>query len=723
MSRRFQTLLHELSLEYERLSKENLALASENVHLRVQAHDHCSAPRHTAPLDANGTLLSLDSPSIKSDTSRRTQQDLEVVPIELGIGEPISGASPKTKAPHPCFCDSPRTSRELRTSSAHKCPPKPTFGAEEASTTRRRSTLISGLTDVVAKTAVSAKQNRLVINPERSRFLQKWNVITMTALVFVAFVTPVQIALVPLQVNAFFVVSCTVDAVFLIDLFLQFFIMYPRESDRGITHEHRHVEIVRHYLKTWFAVDLLSVIPFDLVSLLSDTETGATMKAVKIIRLLRLLKLARVLRASRVIRRVEVSSSISYGRLDLFKFFAYLLMITHWLANLWALTLVLVEEGDNVPRWIDGIDAMEQKLVNKTKDTPWKLYLTCLYFTSYTITSVGYGDIGPMNIVEIFVATFMIVVSGISWAIVLGQVCGIVANMNPYEQNFRRTMDELNVMMHDRVMPRLLRERLRSFFLSNKRAWRNERHLHIIASMSPGLQGEVVMEMNRKWIAKVSFLKQFIDGARHSREGHTFAAFMVDVSRQMEPKFHAQSELFGVPQELYILIRGLAIQGPRGVVRSSGTVWGQDFVLSDVDLVECPGAFALTYLELTTLTRSAFVQVVEQHGAACPKLKAQVRRFCCWVAFQRAMMREAKLRQERLALSLTDTCSEDSGTPRSSTYVTKNSWSITSTSKSGFQANHQWARADTPQSPRDRCVRGSSGGLLLKQVVPTSMSS
>jgi len=307
---------------------------------------------------------------------------------------------------------------------------------------------------------------------------------------------------------------------------------------------------------------------------------------------------------------------------------------------------VLVEETENIPRWVDVFEENEVNVVEKTKDTPWKLYMQCLYFTACTITSVGGGAIGPQNFVETVICTIMVILSGISWAIVLGQVCGILANFNADEQAFRSTMDELNLMMTDRVIPRAMQRRLRAFFLSNRLAQRRARHRRVIEGLSPGLKGEMLMELNRVWISKVSFLNSILEEAELSDQGSYFYSFVVDISMKMQNAFHAQSEVFGELQALYILLRGLVSRTAK--LNSAGAVWGIDFVLSDLKLLENPDCLALTYVEAMTLHRADFFDLVETHKVTCPGLKRKVRRFCCWLAFQRALLKEAKKRKKRI---------------------------------------------------------------------------
>merc|ERR1719384_1007506 len=114
----------------------------------------------------------------------------------------------------------------------------------------------------------------------------------------------------------------------------------------------------------------------------------------------------------------------------------------------------------------------------------------------------------------------------------------------------------------------------------------------------------------------------------------------------MKVETYAQSETFGQMQVLYIVNRGLASR--RGRLHRHGSVWGVDFVLSDPTLIEAAQAFALTYVELASLSRNSFFELLAKHKEACPEIAQTVRRFTCWLAFQRALLAEANRRIVRL---------------------------------------------------------------------------
>merc|ERR1711933_146474 len=71
-----------------------------------------------------------------------------------------------------------------------------------------------------------------------------------------------------------------------------------------------------------------------------------------------------------------------------------------------------------------------------------------------------------------------------------------------------------------------------------------------------------------------------------------------------------------------------------------------DFLLANPALLEPIECFALTYVEMMTLRRADFFDLVEKHGVGCSQLKRHVRVFIRWTAAKRGMICFAKLKQK-----------------------------------------------------------------------------
>ncbi|CAK9075212.1 unnamed protein product [Durusdinium trenchii] len=480
-----------------------------------------------------------------------------------------------------------------------------------------------------------------VINPDGCFYRRIWHSIMLSASVYVALITPVQaFALGMMEVSFFLVLGFAIDVAFIADLIFTFFVQIQVQTATGVKRESSLSRIAMNYIMGWFFCDLLVVMPFDLIGFFLGVAGE------RAIRLLWMSKVLRLVKPSRLFAMIRVPYSIQHQQQwMLLRFLGFLLLLCHWFACLWCLALPLIDQ--EVPKWIDDQNGLRLELQGRPLNLV-ETYMWAFYFCSYTMTSVGYGDIGPKNELEVALCTSMVICTGFGWAYVLGQICAIVADINEDSQAFRMRMHHPNLMMDKERLPEQLRQRLRNFFLQNRTLAQHLNNQELLNSMSPQLQSEVCFASNLEWLRKVSFFDDFI---RHfekmERSGMPVQAYhgcIAEVARRLECIAFAQEEHFETAQVLCILSKGLCIINTQ--LQRKGDVWGEDFVLSDRSLVRSKRCHAMTYIEVLNLSRKALMEIIDDKRFICPKFGEIIHAFRRRLAAQRAILLEAKRRRK-----------------------------------------------------------------------------
>jgi hypothetical protein len=215
-------------------------------------------------------------------------------------------------------------------------------------------------------------------------------------------------------------------------------------------------------------------------------------------------------------------------------------------------------------------------------------------------------------------------------------------------------MDQLNFMMSERQLSFPMRQRLRSYFLANKMASIYNRQMHILDSLSPSLKGEVLYEVHVEYLAKIPFIRPFLQ-VKQTRWGfpgftqRDTTDFTISLAQAMSLQVYAQREFFGKSGELYVLKRGIVTRAcqshnikaepwntSRKVMRS-GSCWGYDFMLSDARLKEPIESFALTYCESMQVGEQDLRAIIAAHKETCPEVESSVRKFVVRLAVRRAI--------------------------------------------------------------------------------------
>ena len=344
-------------------------------------------------------------------------------------------------------------------------------------------------------------RTRGVIHPRHSRWVSRWDAAVVLGLMYTAVITPVDVCLVQHKHVELFVCNILVDVVFLLDLGLNFCLAYRADSHEGgqwVTDRRR---IALRYLRTWFTVDFISVLPFDAFDYADMLPSSASLiRAVRIVRLLRLIKLLRIFRASRIVARWRDFFNLSFAQTSVIGFAALTMFMVHLMACAWGacglywyptegLTVVEIERP-----WLEAYGF--------TTLATHRIYLLSLYVSVVSMFG-GVGSIAPQNFAEYMLLTVMMFCGSVAWAWVIGSLCGILATLNPHTTAFRNTMDELNHFMHINHFSTHHRVRLREFFRNTKEHARIQAYDNLFHRMSHALRGDTALIVGRSTLSRV----------------------------------------------------------------------------------------------------------------------------------------------------------------------------------------------------------------------------
>ena len=180
------------------------------------------------------------------------------------------------------------------------------------------------------------RENSFGLLPPRGRFVQYWDMVTGCALLYTLFVTPFEVGLdLPTRIDALFIVNQCISCIFIVDICVQFFLPVPDLTKGDGAYERRHWKLATRYFKGWFALDVITILPFDILVLLQ--VLSGPVKGTKLLRIMRLLKLLKVLKSSAIIERWQSSVAITSSNLQLITFSLITVVLLHWFACGWCL--------------------------------------------------------------------------------------------------------------------------------------------------------------------------------------------------------------------------------------------------------------------------------------------------------------------------------------------------------------------------------------------------
>ncbi|MBT8197971.1 MAG: ion transporter, partial [Acidimicrobiia bacterium] len=246
--------------------------------------------------------------------------------------------------------------------------------------------------------------------------LTVWDGIVLAVTIVVAVLIPLEVVFDSLESGWVVAVSAAASVVLAWDVVLR---LGGSSGEQGITGDH---EVGRSkYLRSWFTVDLLAAIPFELLAIAPGVEGSSFEGPIRFLALLRVLRITRVLALQ---RRWRLRTSMNPAVLRLAFFAFWIVLIAHWISCGWVA--------------LDGAAAGHPEL------SP---YHQAAYWTITTLTTVGYGDLVPSGGGQVAYAMAVMALGAAMYGYIIGNVATLIANLDVARSRHLQRMERVNTFM------------------------------------------------------------------------------------------------------------------------------------------------------------------------------------------------------------------------------------------------------------------------------------
>ncbi|XP_062236752.1 potassium voltage-gated channel subfamily H member 7 isoform X1 [Platichthys flesus] len=396
------------------------------------------------------------------------------------------------------------------------------------------------------------------------------------------------------------VVDLIVDIMFIVDILINFRTTYVNINEEVVSHP---AKIAIHYFKGWFLIDMVAAIPFDLLIFGSGSDETTT--------LIGLLKTARLLRLVRVARKLDRYSE--YGAAVLMLLMCIFALIAHWLACIWyAIGNVEKPYLEHKIGWLDNLGVSIGKMYNYSDPSSGPSikdkYVTALYFTFSSLTSVGFGNVSPNTNSEKIFSICVMLIGSLMYASIFGNVSAIIQRLYSGTARYHLQMLRVKEFIRFHQIPNPLRQRLEEYF---QHAWTytNGIDMNMVLKGFPEcLQADICLHLNTN-------LLQGCKAFRGATKG-CLRALAMRFKTTHAPPGDTLVHSGDVLTALYFVSRGsIEILKDDVVVAILGKndIFGEMIHLFAKPGKSCADVRALSYCDLHTIQREEILEVLDMY--------------------------------------------------------------------------------------------------------------
>ncbi|XP_064420101.1 potassium voltage-gated channel subfamily H member 8 [Latimeria chalumnae] len=430
-----------------------------------------------------------------------------------------------------------------------------------------------------------------------------------------------------------------VEILFMLDILLNFRTTYVSKSGQ-VVYDARSICV--HYATTWFFVDLIAALPFDLLYAFN----------VNVYFGVHLLKTVRLLRLLRLLQKLDRYSQ--YSAVVLTLLMSMFALLAHWMGCIWFfIGQKEIDVNDPVTWEIGWLHELGKRLgspyvpvpagaptyVNSTMqatslNTSTRLnstgvqllggpsirssYVTSLYFALSSLTSVGFGNVSANTDAEKIFSICTMLIGALMHAVVFGNVTAIIQRMYSRRSQYHTRTKDLKDFIRVHRMPKQLKQRMLECFQTTWSVNNGIDANELLKDFPDELRADIAMHLNKE-ILQLPIFESASRGCLRSLSLNIKTSFCAPGEYLIRQGDALQAIYFVCSGSMEVLKDNTVL-----AILGKGDLIGSDFLTKDQVIKTNANVKALTYCDLQYINLKGLKEVLELYPEYSQKFIAEI---------------------------------------------------------------------------------------------------